>query len=488
MKLHDALEAIGFHADACPAVEAAGVTEDSRKVSRGDVFVAVMGGHADGHDFAASAAASGAVAVLGDRPGLRELAGLPYLYAPAVRETAARLAHRLAGDPTERLTVIGITGTNGKSSTAMLARAMLQESGRATSLFGTLGYDIGNTHVPAPHTTPFGDELARMMQRAIEAGDTHVVMEVSSHALDQERVAGIRFRGAAFTNLTQDHLDYHVSMEAYRDAKLKLFRRVEGEGAFTAINREDPASPAFLEASAGRTIAYGEGGAIRARSVKHGAGGSRFTLETPDGQADVALRLIGEHNVQNALCAAAIGHGLGLDPGAIARGLGRLDRVPGRFDAVDGGQDFFVIVDYAHTEDGLVNVLRAARPLCRGRIITVFGCGGDRDRGKRPKMGRAAGQLSDFCVLTSDNPRSEDPCRILLDVEVGLQRAGRKKGEDYVVIESREKAIHHAIGLARPGDLVMIAGKGHEDYQILADRTIHFDDREVALEALGGLR
>ena len=484
MMSHELLDLMRIACGDFPEVEIQGVSEDSRRIQPGDVFVAVAGGHFDGHVFARSAVQAGAVAILGNQQGVSTLEGCPYLYSEDPRKTAALMAHQLAGDPTAELCVVGITGTNGKSSTAMLTQSILQRAGFPTSNFGTMGYEIGGTMHPAAHTTPFGDELARLLKQSVTAGDTHVVMEVSSHALAQERVAGIRFQAAAFTNLTQDHLDYHDSMESYREAKLRLFRRIAGDDAFTVVNKEDPAAAHFEKASPVHTITYGEDGVIRARDVRLGMGNSRFTLATPSKEVEVTIQLLGHHNVQNALCAAAIGYGLHIDLDTIAAGLGTLTRVPGRFDAVDCNQDFFVIIDYAHTEDGLKNVLEAARTLCKGRIITVFGCGGDRDRGKRPKMGKTAGERSDFCVVTSDNPRSEDPFRILLDVEVGLQKAGRNKDDDYVIIESREEAIQHAIGLAKRGDLVLIAGKGHEDYQILADKTIHFDDREVALQAL----
>lgn len=485
MTSHDLCELLGLPAGGVPDFVALGIAEDSRKVVPGDLFIAVSGEKVDGHAFAAAAATSGAVAILGNRAGLKALENLPYLYVENPRRAAALIAHKLAGDPTAHLAVIGITGTNGKSSTALLTQSIFHHAGRPASNYGTLGYEIGGTMHHADHTTPFGHELARLFKQSVDGGDTHVVMEVSSHALDQERVAGIHFRGAAFTNLTQDHLDYHATMEAYRDAKLKLFRRLSGDDAFAVINFADPAAPHFLAASAVRTITFGEGGAIQAKDIRLGMGKTRFTLSTPECGREVSINLLGLHNVQNALCAASIAYGMRLDLEAIATGLEKVARVPGRFDSVDCGQDYYVIVDYAHTEDGLKNVLEAARALCKGKIITVFGCGGDRDRGKRPKMGKMAGTLSDYCVLTSDNPRSEDPHRILLDVEVGLQRAGKSKEEDYVVIENREEAIRHAIGRAKQGDLVMIAGKGHEDYQILADKTIHFDDREVAASAIG---
>jgi len=380
--------------------------------------------------------------------------------------------------------VVGVTGTNGKSSTVYLTQSILQCAGIAAAKFGTLGYEIAGEVLPALHTTPFGEELAAIFARAKGAGISHVVMEVSSHALEQERVAGIAFSAAAFTNLTQDHLDYHRDMEAYRQAKLRLFERLSGPEAFTVVNVDDPSAEFFLRASRVRSLTYGKTGDCRAGQVRMDISGARFELITPWGTVNATLRLVGKHNVANALCAAAIAGGLEINLEQIAAGLESLTSVPGRFEAIHAGQDFYVIVDYAHTEDGLRNVLEASRSMCQGRVITVFGCGGDRDRGKRPKMGAIAARLSDLAILTSDYPRTEDPHRFLLDVEVGLQREGKRKDEDYLVIENREEAIRRGISMARSGDLVMIAGKGHENYQILGDRRIHFDDREVARAAL----
>ncbi len=453
------------------------VVEDSRRVTQGALFVAVQGEHVDGHDFAAAAVKQGAVAVLGDRVGEAVEVGVPYIATTRPREAAALLAHRLAGDPSCAMTVIGITGTNGKSSTACLTQAVLRHVGYGASNFGTMGYEIAGEMHPAAHTTPFGQDLAVLFARARAAGETHVVMEVSSHALAQERVAGIDFDVAAFTNLTQDHLDYHGDMGAYREAKMKLFSRVSGEGRFGVVNADDLVASHFMSASQAPVYTYGDGGESRALEIETGFGGTRFVWDSPWGKVEVRLNLLGRHNVWNALCAATICGGLGIPVDDVAAGLGALACVPGRFEAVDCGQDFFVIVDYAHTDDGLLNVLRASREMCQGRVITVFGCGGDRDRGKRPKMGKVAMTLSDRVFLTSDNPRSEDPARILLDAAVGLQQA---KGENYWVVEDRAEAIRRAIAMAEPGDLVMIAGKGHEDYQILGDKRIHFDDREVA--------
>jgi len=458
----------------------ASVTEDSRRVTPGSVFVAVSGEHSDGHDFAGEAVASGAVAVLGNRTRISEWSGVPYLHVAHPRKALGVLAHALAGDPTQDLIVIGVTGTNGKSSTVLLTQRILLASGAKASCFGTLGYDIGGSVVSAPHTTPFGEDLAGLFRRAKEAGETHVVMEVSSHALEQERVAGIRFTVGAFTNLTQDHLDYHEDMEQYLRAKLMLFERIEGDGCCTAVNADDAAAASFIAASRVPCYTYGKSGDCRAEEIRMTARETAFRLRTPWGVADCSTGLLGRHNVSNVLCAATTCGGLGVSLDRIVEGIAGLASVPGRFERVESDRGFQVVVDYAHTDDGLRNVLEAAREICTGKILLAFGCGGDRDKGKRPKMGRVAAELADFSFVTSDNPRTEDPERILLDIEVGLQRAGKRKYDDYVMITDRAAAIREAIAKAQPGDLVLIAGKGHEDYQILGTTRIHFDDREVA--------
>lgn len=480
MTLTQLLNRLGCKAGRNRDQPVAGVTEDSRRVRAGYVFVAAPGEHADGHQFAAAAAQAGAVAVLGDREGVDEIAGVPYIRVEHPRRALGIAAHALAGDPTRAMVVAGVTGTNGKSSIVTLAHHILTQCGRNAACFGTLGYRIGSELIAAPHTTPFGEDLAALFQRAREAGAQYATMEVSSHSLDQERVAGIEFRVGAFTNLTQDHLDYHKDMDSYRRAKLKFFDRIEGPDAFTVVNCEDPSGADFERASKVRCITYGAGGACQAERVVTEANGTRFQVRTPWGDAEAEMRLLGAHNVSNALCAIAICGGLGLKLEAITAALGTAACVPGRFEHVDAGQDFQVVVDYAHTEDGLRNVLRAARGICPGRIIVAFGCGGDRDRTKRPKMGAAAAELADYSIVTSDNPRSENPERIILDIETGLQFAGMKKEADYTLIPDRAAAIRKAIEMAQAGDLVMIAGKGHEDYQIIGPQRIHFDDREVA--------
>lgn len=493
MNLYDLLRDAGeITGEISPAARAAleaatHATEDSRKARAGSIFVAVDGSHGDGHLYSSHAVHAGAIAVMGQREGIAELEGVPYIPVRHARRAASLCAHALLGNPAAGMTVIGVTGTNGKSSTVALIDSILRSAGNRTCLFGTLGYVIAGEAHEAPHTTPFGEELALLFAEGAKAGCTHAVMEVSSHSLHQHRVAGIPFAVAAFTNLTQDHLDYHGSMEAYRDAKAMLFQGLAEDG-LAVVNAEDPQGEFYAGQSKARCLRYGGAGDVRAENVRATMKRTSFDLVTPWGRKHVDLPLLGKHNVANALCAAAVAGGLGIPLETIAQGLEALPSVPGRFEPVTGNEPFQVVVDYAHTDDGLRNVLEAARQLCDGKIITVFGCGGDRDKTKRPKMGKVAGQLSDYCILTSDNPRTEDPYRILLDAEVGLQQAGKRKGEHYEVMEDRLTAIEAAIHRARTGDLVMIAGKGHEDYQILGTEKIHFDDREVARAILGGLR
>lgn len=484
-----------FHADAAfgPGVcripgnaelSFASITEDSRAVAEGTLFVAAQGEQADGHDFVPDAKARGAVGVLGELSGIDELAGLPYITVPHARRALGIVAHALVGDPSRAMTVVGVTGTNGKSSTVALIQHVFEACDLCAANFGTLGYALDGETLSASHTTPSGEALAKLFGKARDAGCTHVSMEISSHALEQERVAGIDFDVGAFTNLTQDHLDYHGSLEAYRTSKLRLFEGIQGPDRFTVVNRADPAADHFINASAAPCVTFGEGGDCVAVNISHELQQTRFDLQSPWGEAQINLSLLGLHNVANALCAITVCGGLGLPLEGIVSGIESLANVPGRFERIDEGQDFQVIVDYAHTEDGLRNVLHAARELCSKRVLVVFGCGGDRDRGKRPKMAAAVAELADFSVLTSDNPRSEDPERILVDVERGMLSANKEKECDYLVIADREEAITRAIAMAKPGDFVMIAGKGHEDYQIIGTDRIHFDDREVARTVL----
>lgn len=462
--------------------EVFGITEDSRRVREGFIFAALQGENHDGHAYIDGAVTAGAVAILTDRDDIE--ANVPVVRVMHTRRTLGLIAHGIQGNPSTGMTVVGVTGTNGKSSSVAMIAHILQSAGNAVASFGTLSYTIAGKSREAKHTTPFNEDLAELFAEARDAGVTHAVMEVSSHALAQERVAGIDFDVALFTNLTQDHLDFHASMEEYRDEKRKLFEFVAAKEGITIANAEDPAYEAFAESGARTQWSFGNGGEVFAENIAVDTNNTKFTLETPWGRARCQLGLLGQHNVENALGAVAVCGALGVSIDHIAEGLRTLPQVPGRFELIDCGQPFTVVVDYAHTDDGLRNVLEAARPLTPKTLRVVFGCGGDRDKGKRQKMAAAAADLADYAILTSDNPRSESPERILLDIEVGMQHAGKKRGEDYEVIESRRDAIETALRHAAPGDFVMIAGKGHEDYQILKDGTIHFDDREVAREWL----
>jgi UDP-N-acetylmuramoyl-L-alanyl-D-glutamate--2,6-diaminopimelate ligase len=465
-----------------PAI--ANVTEDSRRVVPGSAFVAVKGDHADGKDFIADAKKAGAVVIVGEQePGVISEKVL-HVGVEDARAALGVLAHQCEGNPARNMKVIGVTGTNGKTSVACLVQCILQDAGNDTASFGTIGYRFSNEVLPAPYTTPLAEDLAALFARAHRAKQSHVVMEASSQALEQQRVAGITFDVAAFTNLTQDHLDYHGTMDAYGESKLRLFAALAEKNSCAVVNENDPFSETVRKAVNTDVVSFGTKGDCRPEKIALHADGSRFTAKTPWGTTEIQLALLGAHNMMNALCAIAVCGSLGVPLEKIANGVAAMKHVPGRFDPVDEGQDFAVIVDYAHTDDGLRNVLQAARDLCKGKVLVVFGCGGDRDRTKRPKMGLAVGALADFAILTSDNPRTEDPHRILLDAEVGLQRSEMQRNEQYTVIENREEAIFAAIDRAQPNDIVVIAGKGHEDYQIIGTERIHFDDQEVARRAL----
>ncbi len=484
MTLRDLGAALGLPPEHLPNVALAGVTEDSRRARAGYAFIAAPGEKTDGHLFVEQAAEAGAVVILGEREGISEMAGLPYVRVAHARKALGELAHALAGNPTGRMKVFGITGTNGKTSVALIARRILEHAEMTTALFGTLTYEWPGAAQVAPLTTPFGETLAAMFAEARAAGAAAAVMEASSHALDQERVAGIRYHAAAFTNLTQDHLDYHKTMENYCRAKAKLFERLSGGDAFAVLNADDPWSERIAAHCTAPITWYGNEAEVRAEHVETALRATRFRFVSPWGEADIEAKLLGHYNVHNLLCAAALCAREGIAPWQIAQAIAAMPPVPGRFEHVDIGQPFLVIVDYAHTEDGLLNVLRAARDICRGRLICVFGCGGDRDKTKRPKMGHAAAHLADLAVVTSDNPRTEDPDAIIAGIVPGLEAGGMTLGVEARIVPGRREAIYAAIEMAQEDDCVVIAGKGHEDYQIIGTERTHFDDREEARAAL----
>jgi UDP-N-acetylmuramoyl-L-alanyl-D-glutamate--2,6-diaminopimelate ligase len=469
-----------------------GVEYDSRRVKPGCVFVAMQGEASDGNRFIDQAIQAGAIAVVTDSPAEKPREGVAWAVVPHGRRALARLSANFYKRPAERIAVTGITGTNGKSTTAFLIESILTAAGRKSALIGTIEYHVAGKVYPAPHTTPEALELARLFNEALGLGATDAVMEVSSHALAQERVFGVPFDVAVFTNLTRDHLDYHKTMDEYFAAKRVLFEGCGTDAPRAVVTNVDDEYGAklavFSRKRSSVVLTYGwERGDFHAENVDITPRGTRFDMATPQPNVKIPIfsPLIGRVNVYNILAASAACYARGCEPKAIARGVESLTHVPGRFERVDCGQPFTVVVDYAHTDDALRNLTALAREfVSRGggsaRVLTVFGCGGDRDRAKRPLMGEAAGRGSDFVVLTSDNPRSEDPRAIINDALVGLQRTGVK----YTVEVDRRKAIALAIGAAHPGDIVLLAGKGHEKVQVTREGSHPFDDVEVAREAL----
>jgi UDP-N-acetylmuramoyl-L-alanyl-D-glutamate--2,6-diaminopimelate ligase len=501
MTLGELFAGVGPVDDAAAAVEISGLAYDSRAVRSGALFFCVPGFRHDGHDFAAQAVADGAVALVVERPlGL----GAPEVLVPSVRSAMGLVASRFYGDPSASLKVVGITGTNGKTTTAFLVRALLQAAGEPTGLLGTVTSIVGGRERPVERTTPEAIDLHAGFRAMLDAGDRACAMEVSSHALSLGRAGGIRFAAAVFTNLTQDHLDFHASMEDYFLAKRLLFLPKDGPApGVSVVNVGDPYGRRLAsEIGVGAvTFAVEDAGAddvegrratypgedpvdYRATDLHCDCDGCRFALHTPVGEREVMLPMPGRFNVANALGALAAVHALGRDLDTLVAALQRGVRVPGRFEPVDAGQGFAVLVDYAHTPDSLEHVLRSARDIARGRVLCVFGAGGDRDRGKRPLMGEISARLADVTLVTSDNPRSEAPEAIVAEILAGIPADAAANGSVHVELD-RRAAIEQALSLAMTDDVVVIAGKGHEQGQELADgRKLPFDDVTVARELL----
>lgn len=497
-ELLEGLPVVGFTGD--PGTEVFGLQYDSRAVVPGDLFVAVEGHRADGHVFIPDALLRGAVGVVCSGLGERAVSGGQgvRIFVKDTREALYRLARRFYGDPAAGLTVIGITGTNGKTTTTYILEAILRKSGRLPGVVGTINYRFGDCVLKAPVTTPESLDLMRLLRRMKDSGVTDLVMEVSSHALDQGRVRGCPFQVAVFTNLSRDHLDYHGTMDAYFAAKRLLFTGLgDGAPALGVINMDDPRGAELRQATKGRVMTYGisEQWMVHPKACRMSREGLRVTLASPQGPLELQSRLMGEHNLYNLMGAIAAALGMGIAPSVIAQGVEDLTGVPGRLERVPNPRGLLLVVDYAHTPDALRKAMEAVRSLTGGRLVTVFGCGGERDRGKRREMGRVAATLCDRIALTSDNPRTEDPAAIAEMVEEGLREAGAVRvetlshvlsGPAYVVELDREKAIALAVDAAGEGDGVLIAGKGHEDYQILGTTRRSFDDRIVAAACAGG--
>lgn len=464
------------------------VVHDARQARHGDIFCALPGTRVDGHQFLGQAALAGAAGALVSRAWAKEFAGevpLPCWPVTDTRVAMAKLAAALEEHPSRRLQLVGVTGTNGKTTTTFLIRSLLNEAGLPTGLVGTLGAEFGAQKIVTGFTTPQSPELQHVLTQLADAGAQAVAMEVSSHAIEQARVYGCEFQVAVFTNLTRDHLDYHGTMEQYAATKRRLVS-ADATGIaprVAVVNMDDPQGGAFVSAATCPVLTYAidapDAVSLRASDVTSSSSGSQFVAHWQGQCQDIRVPLPGRFNVYNALAALATGLALGYELPTLAAALLRVPGVPGRVEVVSPAQHPFTVwVDYAHTPDGLENVLQAARNLNPRRLITVFGCGGDRDRTKRPLMGEVVARLSDVAIVTSDNPRSEDPDAIIREVLLGMRQAEPRCEPD------RERAIALAIGLAQPGDLVVIAGKGHETSQVFADRTVHFDDRDVARRAL----
>jgi len=491
MELPRVLEGIPLIRGAAAALRTAevqGIAYDSRKVAPGYLFFAFAGAKADGAQFVEAAIQKGALAIVADRPAPGGFRGA-WLQVPHGREALAQAARNFYGKPDERLTLTAITGTNGKTTSTMLLDSMLRAAGKVTALIGTIEYHLAGRVLPAVNTTPESLDLFRMFAELLDAGGTHATLEASSHALDLGRIYAMRVHTAGYTNFTRDHLDYHHTMEAYFDAKQLLFTPRSGPPPrFAVLNSDDEALHRLEISKETEILWYGvkqqpaSGKWLQARDVESTFNGLRFVAAAQDIEFTVESPLVGHINVYNILLACGAALALGLSVEHIQKGLKEMQRVPGRFERVEEGQPFAVVVDYAHTDDALRNVISVARAMDPKRVITLFGCGGDRDRSKRPLMGMAAGELSDYVVLTSDNPRSEDPLAIMNDAMVGLRRFDTP----HTAEPDRERAIRKAIENAAPGDVVILAGKGHETYQILKDGPIPFDDREVARRVLRG--
>lgn len=458
---------------------------DSRDAGLGSLFVAIRGNVVDGHSFIEQAIDRGAVAIVAEEPGLTQR--VTHVQVSDSRDALARLAAVFHSNPSKRLRMIGVTGTNGKTTTTYLIKHLLERASQRTGLIGTVSYEIGERVLPASRTTPESLDLQSILAQCVDAGCANVVMEVSSHALELERVDGISFLVAIFTNLTQDHLDFHRGMKEYFEAKAKLFASLRGgEGKHrTAVINVDDAYGQQLVARLSRDlpiITYGMGARadFRASNFKIESTGTSYQLDAKGKSFLIRVPLIGRFNIYNSLAALATVQALGLDLRPAVLALARAPQVPGRLEAVPAKRQFQIFVDYAHTEDALLNVIKTCRDLNPNRLIVVFGCGGNRDKGKRPLMGAVADHSADYSIITSDNPRKEDPAQIIRDIETGF------RSKRFESIIDRREAITRAIQLAQPRDILLIAGKGHEKYQEFADRTIPFDDIEVASRALEG--
>ncbi|MDP3732618.1 MAG: UDP-N-acetylmuramoyl-L-alanyl-D-glutamate--2,6-diaminopimelate ligase [Candidatus Omnitrophota bacterium] len=462
--------------------EVRGLSCNSKEVSDNFIFVAIEGTHRDGHEFIQEAIDKGAKVVIvhSSKFIVQSSEKAAIIGVGDTRKALADLAAKFYGNPSSKIKVVGITGTNGKTSITYLIEALLKEAGFSPAVIGTVNYRFKNKIIPSKNTTPGPVELQSLLADMVKDNISHAIMEVSSHALSQDRTKGTDFHSAIFTNLTQDHLDYHKTLEDYFQAKAKLFKGLN-QGSFAVINNDDKYGKRILELIRGPeiiTYAIDNEADIIAYDIKPGTAHTEFTVRVIKKKINFKTMLIGRYNIYNILASFAWALKEGLDEGLVKSVLERFNFIPGRLERINCKRDFLAFVDYAHTEDALTNVIKTLRQISSNKIIVVFGCGGERDKTKRPKMGRAASELADYVIITSDNPRSEDPQKIIEDIRKGIRK------NNYCIISDRKDAITKSLSLAKSGDVVLIAGKGHENYQILKDKTIHFNDREAVEECL----
>lgn len=477
MKLKELLREVDYKASSVfphgQDIDIKGISSDSKTAGRDNLFIAVSGTAFDGHKFVNEAADKGCVAVVLEKDIVIP-DGIAKVFVRDSRAVAPKIANNFFGRPVEKLKCVGITGTNGKTTVSYLMDSIVSAAGHRAGVIGTISYRIGRRVIPATNTTPGPIDLYSFMNEAVRNSADYFIMEVSSHALDQNRTGGVDFSAAIFTNLTGDHLDYHKTFDAYFGAKSRLFETLN-DAAHAVINIDDEWGKKLIKLTKGKVVTYGTKlvADYLASDIKLSLDGTKVTINFPKGKLAVSSKLIGLHNVYNVVAAAACGMSLGFSAEEVKRGLENLEAVPGRLETVDCGQPFKIFVDYAHTDDALHNVLSALKPLISKKLIVVFGCGGDRDRTKRPRMGKVAGEMADFVIVTSDNPRSEEPQAITGEITAGITK------KNYKVTLDRFCAIGEAISMAEEGDCVLIAGKGHESYQVLKNTAIAFDDREV---------
>jgi len=465
-------------------LEVSGVQYDSRKVAPGSLFVCITGFNTDGRLFVEEAIKKGAIAILVEKQ-IDIVPGITIVQTDNSRRALSVLAKNYYGEPSRKLPVIAVTGTNGKTTTTHLIKAILEEAGKKTAILGTLYAKIGEIEMELGRTTPEALEIEEFLSLCLREKADYLVMEVSSHALDLHRVDEINFNTSVYTNLSQDHLDYHHNMENYLDSKLKLFHMTSGEDKIGIVNIDDEYADSFINAAGANCYTYGveKQADVQGSELSFNLKGSCFKLSCKGKTFPINMHLVGLFSVYNALAAIAFGLAEGIEPDLIITALEKVTGVAGRFEQVPSEHDFTVIVDYAHTPDGLENILKTSKQIVENRLITVFGCGGDRDRSKRPLMGEIAACYSDFCIVTSDNPRSEEPEAIIADIIPGLDKVENSR---YAIIVDRREAIRHAVNLSKKGDLIIVAGKGHETYQLVKDKILDFDDRKVVAEFLKG--